>query len=446
MANVIVVGAQWGDEGKAKITDLLANEADVVVRCQGGCNAGHTVKHNGETFKFHLVPSGLLYPEKLCVIGSGVVIDPAVLLREIDDLKTRGYGTDNLKLSDRAHLTLRYHIELDKAKEAAAAKDKIGTTGKGIGPTYIDKVGRAGIRIGDLYDEPEILKQRIEQLLRIKNPILKEAFGLPGTTVEALLAYCNQYAEKLKPYVTDTVVLLHEQLAQNKKILFEGAQGTLLDVDYGTYPFVTSSNATAGGACTGSGIGPTQVDYVIGVMKAYITRVGEGPFPTELEDKIGQQLRDIGQEYGTTTGRPRRCGWFDAVIGRYSVLVNGLSGLAITKLDVMDTLSEVKICVAYKNKKTGETFTTFPSQLSALHNVEPVYETMPGWQQPVTEARKFEDLPKAAQNYLNRIAELTGARALIISVGPERNQTIVLENLMNDAPRSSRKSTLAGCL
>ncbi len=440
MANVVVVGAQWGDEGKAKVTDLLANEADVVVRHQGGCNAGHTVKHDGHTFKFHLIPSGMLYPDKLCMIGNGTVIDPSVLFREIEELQAKGYSLNNLKVSNRAHLTLPYHIALDKAAESAMADKKIGTTGKGIGPTYMDKVGRYGVRVGDLYDPPEVLKERLQQLITLKAPILKTLLQTEPHTVDELYAFCQTYAEKLKPYVADTVVLLHEAVSQDRRILFEGAQGTLLDVDYGTYPFVTSSNATAGGACTGSGLGPTQIDRVIGVMKAYTTRVGEGPFPTELQDEIGRHLVEVGQEIGTTTGRERRCGWYDSVIARYSVQVNGLDGLALTKLDVLDGLSELKICVAYKNRQTGVISPHFPSQLHELRQAEPVYETLPGWNGSVKEARRFEDLPTEAKQYLNRLAELTGAPLSLISVGAERNQTILLENPMQAPSRRSAQS------
>ncbi len=428
MANVIVVGAQWGDEGKAKITDLLAEEADVVVRCQGGCNAGHTVSHNNDVFKFHLVPSGLLYKDKLCVIGNGTVIDPQVLLKEIAELIEKGYPCDNLKLSDRAHLSLPYHRTLDQAQEKAASEKKIGTTGRGIGPTYMDKIGRFGIRIGDLYETEAVLKQRLSHILERQTPILKALYNIEPPTVDELYDYCNEYGQKLKPYVTDTVSLLHDELAKSKTVLFEGAQGTLLDIDFGTYPYVTSSNATTGGACTGSGIGPTYIDSSIGVMKAYTTRVGEGPFPTELVEGVGKTLADIGQEFGTTTGRPRRCGWFDAVIGRYSVMVNGLTGIAITKLDVMDTLDEVKIGVAYKNTKTGDLMSRFPSQLSALEDVEPVYETMPGWKTPISHITRYEDLPVEARAYLERLSELVGCPVDIVSVGPNRNETMILRH------------------
>lgn len=436
MPNVIVVGAQWGDEGKAKITDLLAEEADVVVRCQGGCNAGHTVQHNNEVFKFHLIPSGLLYSNKLCIVGPGTVIDPSVLLREIRSMEEKGYSTTDLKVSNRAHLTLPEHIALDKAQESQMASKKIGTTGRGIGPTYMDKVGRLGIRIGDLFESEEVLKERLRHVATAKGIWMEKLLELGEdfspkdveARVSAWYEYCKNYAKELGPYVDDTVVLVHEALDAGKNILFEGAQGTLLDVDYGTYPFVTSSNATAGGACTGSGIGPTRIDRVIGVMKAYTTRVGEGPFPTELNDETGKHLVDVGQEFGTTTGRMRRCGWFDAVIGKYSVQVNGLDGIALTKLDVLDGLKEIKLCVAYRNRETGKTLAHFPAQLNELKSAEPVYETFPGWQGTVKNARRYQDLPQEAKNYLTRLTELLGVKLSIISIGPDREQTIMLEN------------------
>lgn len=442
MANVVIVGAQWGDEGKAKITDLLAADADVVIRCQGGCNAGHTVTHNGDVFKFHLLPSGLLYPSTLCLIGNGTVIHPEVLLKEIEAITEKGFSTQHLKLSDRAHLTLPFHIDLDKAQESAMADKKIGTTGRGIGPSYMDKVGRFGLRIGDLYDPEPILRERLAQIAPIKNEWLKQWLPEhPLYTVEELLTWCKGYAEKLAPYVADTIQLAHEALTQGKSILFEGAQGTLLDVDFGTYPFVTSSNATAGGACTGSGIGPTQLDQVIGVMKVYTTRVGEGPFPTELKDEAGQHLASVGQEFGTTTGRPRRCGWFDAVIGRYSVQVNGLDGLALTKLDVLEGLPELKICVAYRHKETGALLHQFPSQLALLANLEPVYETLPGWKGTIQDARRLEDLPEAAQAYLRRLSELLACPISIVSVGPDRAQTIMITHPL----RANEEKALPSC-
>ncbi|MGE0200879.1 MAG: adenylosuccinate synthase [Candidatus Melainabacteria bacterium] len=436
MANVVIVGAQWGDEGKAKITDMLASEADIVVRCQGGCNAGHTVKHEGQLFKFHLIPSGLLYANPLCVIGNGTVIDPTVLMREVTEMVGRGFAVTNLKISDRAHITLPFHVALDKAQEAERTGHKIGTTGRGIGPTYMDKVGRTGLRVGDLYDTPEGLRARLTEIAGARNPLLVKGHQLPPVDVEALMNLCADYAEQLKPFVCDTVSLIHEALSGKQKILVEGAQGTLLDVDFGTYPYVTSSNATAGGACTGSGIGPTQLDHVLGVMKAYLTRVGEGPFPTELTDETGRYLMETGQEIGTTTGRPRRCGWFDAVIGRYSVMVNGLNSVAITKLDVLDDLATIQICTGYRSNATGEVTTAFPARLSDLSRMTPVYETLPGWKTTTADVRTWDDLPANARSYLKRLSELIGCPISMVSVGPERVQTILLDNPLHGAPRA----------
>ncbi len=449
MANVIIVGAQWGDEGKAKIVDLLAEQADVVIRCQGGCNAGHTVVHHGEVFKFHLIPSGLLYPDKLCIIGSGTVISPEVILREITEIEAKGYATTNLKISDRAHLTLPYHITLDRVQEESRSKDqngeKIGTTGKGIGPTYMDKVARIGLRLGDLYETDELLKKQIAHILSIKTPLLKHAYQAETETVDEIFTLCKQYAEQLRPYVTNTTPLIHEAIGAGKHILFEGAQGTLLDIDHGTYPFVTSSNATAGGACTGSGIGPSRIDQSIGVMKAYTTRVGSGPFPTELNDSVGQHLQEVGKEFGTTTGRRRRCGWFDGVIGKYSVQVNGLDGVAITKLDVLDGLKELHLCVAYKNIQTGEQTSDFPTRLSDLAQLEPVYETFPGWTGSVHGIRAYDKLPIEAKNYLTRIAELIGTPIAIVSVGPERQETMMVCNPMRNERKDDKASAVTAC-
>ncbi|MDH4379434.1 MAG: adenylosuccinate synthase [Vampirovibrionales bacterium] len=429
MSNVIVIGAQWGDEGKAKIVDWLAEAAHWVIRCQGGCNAGHTVKHHGETFKFHLIPSGLLYENKTCIIGSGTVIDPDVLRREMTDIESRGYSLQRLVISNRAHLTLPYHKAMDLAYESKLAEKAgcktIGTTGRGIGPTYMDKVGRLGLRTGDLLESDAVLRARLEEILTLKAPLL-EAFEVDVPTVDALFAWCQDHAAALKPYIGDTVPLLDAAQQAGDSLLFEGAQGTLLDVDYGTYPFVTSSNATAGGICTGSGIGPTAMHHTVGVMKAYTTRVGEGPFPTELTEAVGQHLQTIGQEFGTTTGRTRRCGWFDGVLGRYSVQVNGLTSIALTKLDVLDGLDEIKLAVAYKNKATGEVTTQFPASLHQLQDVEPVYDTLPGWVGHKVEGiTEWQQLPPQAQALIARIEALLGVPVSILSVGPERDQTMV---------------------
>ncbi|MDX2083778.1 MAG: adenylosuccinate synthase [Candidatus Melainabacteria bacterium] len=430
MPNVVVVGAQWGDEGKAKVIDWLAEQADVVVRCQGGCNAGHTVQLDGNVFKFHHLPSGLLYAGKQCVIGSGTVLSPDVFRQEIDALHAKGYRTESLFISDRAHVTLPYHPLQDRLQEQSLEQNKIGTTGRGIGPTYMDKVGRLGLRVADLYESSTFLRDRLTQIRAVKAPVIEQLYQEALPSVDDLMAVCQQYAALFQPYVTDTVVLLDTALRAGKTLLFEGAQGTLLDVDFGTYPFVTSSNATAGGACTGSGVGPSRIDRTIGVMKTYITRVGSGPFPTELSDELGQHLVQVGQEFGTTTGRMRRCGWFDAVLGRYSVMTNGLDGLAITKLDVLDALPEIQVCVAYRHRETGALVHHFPARLGELEQMEPVYETLPGWQTPVHQARRWEELPLNARRYLERLSALLETPISLVSVGPDREQTLVLQNPM----------------
>jgi adenylosuccinate synthase len=410
VANVIVVGAQWGDEGKAKVIDLLSAEAQVVIRCQGGCNAGHTVKHGQNVFKFHLVPSGILYPGTLCIIGNGVVIDPDVLMKEINSLLEQGYSLQNLKISNRAHLTLPIHKYQEELQEKRLASDK----------------GRYGLRVGDLHDAPDQLQKRLTHILGHKS--FQEQSLETVCNLDAVMDWCKTAATQLKPFVADTIPLVHQQLEQGASILFEGAQGTLLDIDYGTYPFVTSSNATTGGACTGSGVGPSKIDFSLGVMKAYVTRVGEGPFPTELQEEVGEHLFRVGQEFGTTTGRVRRCGWFDAVIARYSTRVNGLDGLAITKLDVLDGLKELKVCVSYRHTITGEIIDDFPSQLDVLHHVEPVYETLPGWEGSVKGLKDYDAFPPEARQYLERLSVLSRCPIAIVSVGAERNETIMLHN------------------
>lgn len=437
MANRIVVGAQWGDEGKAKVVDLLAQQADVVVRCQGGCNAGHTVTHGDEVYKFHLIPSGLLYPGKTCIIGPGTVIDPDVLLGEMAQLQERGIDLTGLKISHRAHLTLPIHRQQDAASETLLqqlasntdSSGKIGTTGKGIAPTYMDKVGRLGLRMTDILLDDASLTQRLETILAQKAPVMT-AMGLETPTVDQWLTHCKRVANELSPYITDTTPLLYTAQKANQQLLFEGAQGTLLDVDHGTYPFVTSSNATAGGACTGSGVGPTRIDHTIGVMKAYTTRVGEGPFPTELTDANGEHLQQVGQEFGTTTGRQRRCGWFDGVMGLYSVMVNGLDSVALTKLDVLDDLPEIRVCTGYRSQSTGEMVTGFPATVNALADVEPVYETLPGWGpkvngQQVAGATTWAALPPNAQALVLRLEALLECPISMVSVGPERDATII---------------------
>ncbi len=433
MANVIVIGAQWGDEGKGKITDLLSRSADVVVRSQGGVNAGHTVVVAGQTFKLHLIPSGILYPDTECIIGSGTVIDPEVVIEEMEQLKKLGVTIDNLYISQTAHITMPYHRSIDRASEERRGDYKIGTTGRGIGPTYADKSERTGVRVLDLMDS-KLLPEKLEWTINYKNVILEKLYNLPPLDPKEVIKEYLKYAEYLRPYVIDSSLKIYEAVKKKKNILFEGAQGTLLDLDHGTYPYVTSSNPIAGGACVGSGVGPTIIDRVIGVAKAYTTRVGEGPFPTELTGEIGQLLGDRGAEFGTTTGRSRRCGWFDAVIGRYAVRINGLDCLAITKLDVLDTLEEIKVCVAYEID--GETCYHFPSNASHFANCKPVYKTLPGWQQPTTECRTLEDLPQQALDYLKFLAELMEVPIAIISLGASRDQTIIVEDPIHGPKRA----------
>ncbi len=433
MANVIVIGAQWGDEGKGKITDLLSRSADVVVRSQGGVNAGHTVVVQGQTFKLHLIPSGILYPDTECIIGSGTVIDPQVLIEEIEQLNALGVAADNLYISQTAHITMPYHREIDMAAEKSRGEYKIGTTGKGIGPTYADKSERTGIRVLDLMN-PEHLHKQLKWTIDYKNVILEKLYNLTPLDPETVIEEYLKYAERLRPYVIDSSLKIYEAIQEKKNILFEGAQGTLLDLDHGTYPYVTSSNPIAGGACVGAGIGPTAIDRVIGVAKAYTTRVGEGPFPTELNGEIGHFLGDRGSEFGTTTGRRRRCGWFDAVIGRYAVRINGLDCLAITKLDVLDELEEIKVCIAYEID--GQNCGHFPTNASQFANCEPVYQTLPGWQQPISGCRSLSDLPKQALDYLKFLAELMEVPIAIVSVGPSRDQTIIVEDPIHGPKRA----------
>ena len=428
MNNTVVVGAQWGDEGKAKITDLLAEYADTIIRYQGGCNAGHTVVVNNETYKFHLIPSGILYGDKFCLIGAGTVIHPETFQKEIDSLKEKNINLENLKISPLATVTMPYHIDIDGASEANSGKNKIGTTKKGIGPTYSDKIGRYGIKVQDLFDK-ETLEKRVDAILPLKNKILKEVYGSKTYSKEEILEYCEKYKEIFAPFVcNDWISILSNTLKEKKKILFEGAQGVMLDIDYGTYPYVTSSNPIGGGAATGSGIGPTHIHNVLGVTKAYITRVGEGPFITELLDDIGELIQKTGHEFGTTTGRARRCGWFDAVISRYAALVSGLTSLALTKLDVFNDFDELKICIAYKDKRNGTIYNDYPTNITMHEYLEPVYETHPGWNEDISGATTLKELPENAKKYLKRIEELVGIPINIISVGPNREQTIILEN------------------
>ncbi|WP_041226512.1 adenylosuccinate synthase [Crinalium epipsammum] len=433
MANVVVIGAQWGDEGKGKITDLLSKSADVVVRYQGGVNAGHTVVVKGQTFKLHLIPSGILYPDTDCIIGCGTVIDPELLIQELDQLQALKIPTGNLLISQTAHVTMPYHRIIDEASEKQRGNHKIGTTGRGIGPTYADKSERTGIRVQDLMDS-DTLRSQLRWTINYKNVILEKLYNLPPLDPEKVIEEYLGYAERLRPYVVDTSLFIYDAIQRRRNILFEGAQGTLLDLDHGTYPYVTSSNPVAGGACVGTGVGPTMIDRVIGVAKAYTTRVGEGPFPTELNGKMGELLCDRGAEFGTTTGRKRRCGWFDALIGRYAVRINGLDCLAITKLDVLDELEEINVCVAYEID--GKLIEEFPSSARQFANCKPIYKTLPGWQQSTTECRSLDDLPKQALDYLKFLAELMEVPIAIVSLGASRDQTIIVEDPIHGPKRA----------
>jgi len=427
MPAVVLLGAQWGDEGKGKATDLLGDQVDYVVRYQGGNNAGHTVVIGDQKYALHLLPSGILSPNVIPVIGNGVVIDPAVLLTEIKGLNERGINTSKLMISTNAHLITPYHRTIDKVSERFLGKSKIGTTGRGIGPAYADKINRIGIRVQDLFDQ-SILKQKVEAALHDKNQILVKVFNRKGITVEEVIDEYLGYAEILKPYVTDTSLLLDQALQQGKVVLLEGSQGTLLDVDHGTYPFVTSSNPTAGGASTGSGIGPTKITRVIGILKAYTTRVGSGPFPTELFDEDGEALRKIGGEVGVTTGRNRRCGWFDAPIARYAVRVNGLTDFFLTKLDVLTGWEKIPVCVAYEID--GKRVEELPASQSDFHHAKPIYEYLPGWKENISKARTVADLPKNAQEYVKFLEKISGAPMSAIGVGPGRDETIVVRDLI----------------
>ncbi|MDB9373778.1 adenylosuccinate synthase [Nodularia sphaerocarpa] len=433
MANVIVIGAQWGDEGKGKITDLLSRSADVVVRYQGGVNAGHTIVVEGQTFKLHLIPSGILYPNTECIIGCGTVIDPQVLIAELDQLEELNISTAKLLISETAHVTMPYHRLIDQASEERRGSYKIGTTGRGIGPTYADKSERTGIRILDLMDS-EALREKLEWTINYKNTILEKLYNLPPLNPQEVIEQYLGYAERLRPYVVDTSLKIYDSILKRRNILFEGAQGTLLDLDHGTYPYVTSSNPVAGGACVGTGLGPTMIDRVIGVSKAYTTRVGEGPFPTELDGEVGELLCDRGAEFGTTTGRKRRCGWFDAVIGRYAVRINGMDCMALTKLDVLDELEEIQVCVAYEID--GERCEHFPTSSRRFAQCRPIYKTLPGWQVSTKECRTLEDLPQQALDYLKFLAELMEVPIAIVSLGASRDQTIIVEDPIHGPKRA----------
>jgi adenylosuccinate synthase len=427
MPAIAIIGAQWGDEGKGKATDLLGNRVDYVVKFNGGNNAGHTVVVGDQKYALHLLPSGILTPGCTPVIGNGVVVDIDVLFEEIDGLEARGVDTSRLRVSANAHVIADYNRVLDKVTERFLGSRRIGTTGRGIGPTYADKMNRIGIRIQDLFDE-KILTQKVEGALELKNQVLTKVYNRRGITVEATVEELLKHAERLAPMVADTALLLNQALDRDEIVLLEAGQATLLDVDHGTYPFVTSSSATAGGACTGSGIPPMRLDQVIGIVKAYTTRVGEGPFPTELDDEFGERLRTVGAEYGTTTGRPRRCGWYDAVIARYAARVNGVTDFVLTKLDVLTGLEQIPVCVAYD--VNGVRHDEMPVNQSDFHHAVPVYEYLPGWSQDIGGARTFADLPPNAQAYVRSVEEMSGARISAVGVGPDREATVVLHELV----------------
>lgn len=428
MSSFVVLGAQWGDEGKGKMTDYLAEKADVVVRFQGGNNAGHTVEVGDKQYKLHLIPSGILYKEKLNIIANGVVVDPEALFKEIEYLEGLGENItpDRLIVSDRAQVIMPYHKVLDKLKEEARGKNDIGTTRKGIGPCYSDKVDRNGIRVCDLI-KPEVLRSKLEEYLPTKNKAITKLYGGEALRLDEVYAKYLDYGKRLKPYVQDTSVRIFNAIKENKKVLFEGAQGTLLDIDFGSYPYVTSSNTTAGGVCVGTGIGPTMINSAVGVVKAYTTRVGKGPFPTELNDKVGDWIREKGHEYGTTTGRSRRCGWLDLVILKTAARVSGLTSFAVTKIDTLAGLEKLKICVGYKFE--DKIIDYFPASLEDLAKCEPIYEEFDGWDDSIADARTYEELPENAKIYLKRVEEFTGVKTSIVSVGPRRDQTMIVSEL-----------------
>ena len=423
MPVIAVIGALWGDEGKGKIVDLLAEKAGMVVRFSGGPNAGHTVHNPYGKFSLHLVPSGIFYPHTTCLIGNGVVVSPAVLLGELEQLWGKGIDTSRLFISTRAHLIMPYHVLLDKLEEEAKGAKALGTTRSGVGPAYADKVARLGIRIGDLADKEGLL-HRLRPVLEHKNLILTKLYEVPPLSLEEIYDQYCQYAERLAPFICETEPMVRQAVGRGDLILLEGAQGTLLDVDFGTYPYVTSSSVTAAAAFAGLGLSPTRIDYILGIMKSYTTRVGAGPMPTELRDETGDLIREIAQEYGATTGRPRRCGWFDAVAARYSTLLNGFSGIALTRLDVLDTFASIKICIGYK--VNGQTINQFPSSSLLLERCQPVYEEVPGWQSPTAHLRRFGGLPPLAQSYVRKLENLAGCPIDIISVGPQREETITV--------------------
>ncbi len=423
MASVAVLGTQWGDEGKGKIVDYLAQQAEVVVRSQGGSNAGHTVVVDGVEYKLRLMPSGILFKGTLNVIGNGVAFNPKVMLQEMDNMTAKGIDVSGIRISNRAHVVLPYHCEMDGYLEELKGANKVGTTKNGIGPCYVDRDDRIGIRVCDFIDKEEFAK-RLKENLAIKNKQIVGMYGKEPFDYETILKEYEGYADRLRPYVCDTIALLHDELKAGKKVLFEGAQATMLDIDYGTYPYVTASHPVSGGVCVGAGVAPRDIDKVVGVVKAYCTRVGEGPFPTEQLNEVGDKIRELGHEFGTVTGRPRRTGWLDACVVRYAGLLSGIDYMAITRLDILDTLPEIKMCVGYKYN--GEVINEIPASLKVLAEVEPVYETFEGWQTDISGIRKYEDLPEKARKYLERLAEVTGIDLGIVSVGPNRDQTIIL--------------------
>ena len=426
MTSVVVVGTQWGDEGKGKITDFLSANAEVIARYQGGDNAGHTIVIDGKKFKLHLIPSGIFFPEKISVIGNGVVINPKSLVKELAYLHDEGVSTDSLRISDRAHVILPYHIELDRLQEESKGDNKIGTTIKGIGPAYMDKAARVGIRIADLLDR-EVFAERLRINLEEKNRQFTKLYDAEALSFDDIFEEYYEYGQQIKQYVTDTSVILNDALDNGKRVLFEGAQGVMLDIDQGTYPFVTSSNPVAGGVTIGSGVGPSKIDKVVGVCKAYTSRVGDGPFPTELFDEVGERIREVGHEYGTTTGRPRRVGWFDSVVMRHSRRVSGITNLSLNSIDVLSGLDTVKICVAYD--LDGERIDHYPASLEQLKRCKPIYEELPGWSEDITGVRHLDELPENARNYVRRVGELVGVRISTFSVGPDRDQTNILESV-----------------
>ncbi|STO09647.1 MULTISPECIES: adenylosuccinate synthase [Exiguobacterium] len=426
MSSVVVVGTQWGDEGKGKITDFLSKQADVVARYQGGDNAGHTIVFNDTKYKLHLIPSGIFYSDKTCVIGNGMVVNPKSLITELAYLHERGVSTDNLRISNRAHVILPYHQLQDKLEEDAKGDAKVGTTLKGIGPCYMDKAARIGIRIADLLDK-EVFAEKLKTVLEIKNRMFVKMYEVDAVEFDDVFEEYYAYGQQFAKYVCDTSVVLNNALDEEEKVLFEGAQGVLLDIDHGTYPFVTSSNAASGGVSSGAGIGPSKIHHVVGVCKAYTSRVGDGPFPTQLDDEIGHTIREVGKEYGTTTGRPRRVGWFDSVVVRHSRRVSGITDLCLNSIDVLTGLETLKICTAYEYE--GKLLDEYPPNFRVLDKCEPVYEELPGWTEDITGVRKFEDLPVNAQNYVKRIEALTGIELLTFSVGPAREQTVILRDI-----------------